>query len=403
VAVPKWTVMIFMGADGVEGNVSLVKEADADIAELKQVKKSPNLEIFVERHGGGKAERLDIAGNATTLTAVQPSAAPDAFANGTALTAFIDSCTGHFDPSEQRYTMLVLWGHAYQFAFGHTATSSGLDALDFAELAGVLSGFQEQKLQQMKLAGAISTTLPKLDVVAFDACSIANIETACQLAPFARFLIASQVGVPLPGWPYRAILDRLAVPAGDRIMGPAELGCYAVRRYCEYYRALDRPVTLSHLNLSHSPDLLRGTESLARALAVAMDDSPDEIQDVAQLFRLAQTAPGEPFVDVLNLCAHLVRDSSSDTVRAAALALGDRLLSPTGEGPGTSATGDFEPFIVEHGRNSCECAGLHGVSLYAPSVAPSHDFGAASFFYEKFLFARNTVWRDLVRALALPN
>ncbi len=52
---------------------------------------------------------------------------------------------------------------------------------------------------------------------------------------------------------------------------------------------------------------------------------------------------------------------------------------------------------------SAEGAGLHGVSLYAPHVAPGHDFGAASHFYEKFVFVRDTLWRDLVRALALPN
>ena len=36
-------------------------------------------------------------------------------------------------------------------------------------------------------------------------------------------------------------------------------------------------------------------------------------------------------------------------------------------------------------------------------VAPSHDLGAARFFYEKFIFAQKTVWRELVHALALPD
>ncbi len=35
-------------------------------------------------------------------------------------------------------------------------------------------------------------------------------------------------------------------------MGPAELGSYAVRRFCEAYKADDRPVSLTLLNLQRS-------------------------------------------------------------------------------------------------------------------------------------------------------
>ena len=68
-----------------------------------------------------------------------------------------------------------------------------------------------------------------------------------------------------------------------------------------------------------------------------------------------------------------------------------------------SEKGENKPFVVESGSNSIDGVGLHGVSLYAPHVAPDHDFGAASHAYEKLVFARETMWRDLVRALALPN
>jgi len=391
--VAKWTVMIFMGAEGVEGNLSLEREADADIAELKQIPSSSDLEIWVERHGAGVADRFRVEKN-NLVPEEQPAFAPESFASGAALESFIHAATSTYRGEPDHYTMLVLWGHAYDFAFAPVETRFGIDALDFAELANVLKGSKERKPKSKS---------HKLDIVAFDACALATIEVACQLEPFARFLLASQIGVPLPGWPYTAILGRLAKPEGDRIMGPAELGAYAVRRYCEHYRALERPVTLTHLELSHADDLVQLTDRLARELIVSMDDNADEISTINQLFRSAQTAPGQPFVDVLDLCAQLVRDSCSDEVRAAALALGDSLLSPTGEGPKASAQGLYQPFIVENGRNSCECAGLHGVSLYAPNVADDHDVVAAASFYGKFSFADRTVWPQLVRALALTN
>ncbi len=392
----KWTVMIFMGDDGVEGNKSLVDEADADILELEAVSQSPSLNIYVERHGARGSKRFRVG--APQLPTLLPSD-PLAFANGIALTNFIDWAIKDSGHQPADYSMLLLWGHAYRFAIGHTQTAFGLDALDFGELAGVLSVFQEQKRQLWNLP---VNSPPKLDIVAFDACSVATLEIAYQLSPYAEYLIASEIGMPLPGWPYKRVLERLAVSQG-KLMGPAEFGSFAVRRFCEEYRSLDRSVSLSHLNLRQGPRLLFLTDQLAGALAIAMDGDDEEQRLTRELFMYAQTVEDDPFVDVAALCRLLARHSGSQDVRVAAGALGDALFSPAAPGGGASLTGDKKPFIVDYGSNSSEGAGLAGVSLYAPHVAPGHDFGEASPYYEKLLFARDTLWRDLVRALALPN
>ena len=401
----KWTVMLFMGADGVEGNKALGEEADADIAELLSLPANSNttgdnLTVYVERHGDGvsKRERFGRPGTPIDRPETALVATPEAFANGIALTRFIDWAVTDNKHQPGDYSMLVLWGHAYQFAIGHTQTQIGIDALDFAELAAVLAGFQEKKRQDWNAPSA-----PRLDIVAFDACSIATLEMARQLAPYAKYMLGSQVAIPLPGWPYKQILQRLAVPIG-RLMGPAEFGSFAVRRYCEYYRTFERTVSLSHLDLANAITYSGLADVLAGALAIALADDPDEQQLVTRLFELSQTGDGEPFVDVITLCQLLFRYSGSSDVRVAARALGDALFAPTSvPQPGKSEKGENRPFVVESGSNSIDGAGLQGVSLYAPHVAPDHDFGAASHAYEKLVFARETLWSDLVRALALPN
>lgn len=402
-----WTVMVFMGADGVEGNKELGEEARADIEEMRKVTPNDTLNILVEVHGAGVPKRHYIVGKNGWKDAPVKASDPADFANGIALLDFIAWAlkTANHDPREpEHYSILVLWGHAYRFAIGSTETRAGIDALDFAELAAVLAVFQERLRQAYKLAEA-----PKLDVVGFDACDLASIEMACQLEPYARYLLSSQVGIPLPGWPYRRVLERLASPQG-RLMSPTEFGAWAVRRYCEFYRPFEQVVSLSHLDLAQARVISQLTDRLARALAIAMDDDPDELELASRLFELSQTAEGAPFVDVVMLCRALARFSGSGAVRAAAKALGDALFGPraTPGGPNAtgaskSQTGECKPFVVEHGSNSCEGAGLHGVNLYAPHVAPGHDFGEASYFYEKFVFARDSLWRDMVRALALPD
>jgi hypothetical protein len=281
--------------------------------------------------------------------------------------------------------MLVLWGHSYDFAIGRAVTRSGVDALDFSELAGILKGFHEE-------------TGITLDIVGFDACDVSSVEMACQLRGLTRYMLASEVGVPLPGWPYDRVLDRLADPKG-RLMGAAELGSYIVRRYCETYHAMERAVSLTLLDLESAEQLQTLTEELSRRLLFAMDESIDELDLISSLFVGAQTVEEKPFVDVAELCASLLRSSGNAGVKSAAKRLGDFLISPAPVQRGDSEAGVGRPFITEHGRNSCEMARLQGVSLYAPHVDESHDFEQAAEFYQRFTFAKETLWNDVVTAL----
>ena len=75
--------------------------------------------------------------------------------------------------------MLVLWGHAYDFAIGRRATGDGtIDALDFVELSAALQPLREK----LEVSGG------KLDILACDACDLSTVEMACQIEPFAKYL-----------------------------------------------------------------------------------------------------------------------------------------------------------------------------------------------------------------------
>jgi hypothetical protein len=399
--------MIFMGADQVPGNADLLPEAMKSIAQMKQVKakypKSDQLSIFVQLHAEDEIRRLHVGhGDLKREDLSQEDAT-----NGNALTSLIAWAIKTNRHRRKDYSMLVMWGHSYLFGVGPQRLRNGLDALDFAELSDVLQRFQRE--QRLKYAQYYpGDEQPKLDIVAFDACDLATVEMACQLEPFADYLLASQIGVPLPGWPYEKVLTRLADPKGD-LMGPPELGSYIARRFCEFYAADDRPkpVTMSVLDLKQAPLLFDLTESLARSLAIALANDEEEMSLVYELFLRSRSPDGRPFVDVADLCWSLIRDGSDGDVRDAAQALGNLLVSPHPDKKPErkeergSALGLKKPFIVENCRNSAETAGMNGVSLYAPHVS-DNDFGKAIHFYEKFLLAQKTLWSELVHGLALP-
>ncbi len=404
----KWTVMVFMGADNLEDEEDLSGEAQNDIDEMREVLNKPGtndaMNVFVQLHGKGFVKREHIGKGKPFEVEEQDERDPT---NGVALTQFIRWALKTADHQPDEYSMLVLWGHAYRFGIGRTATRAGIDALDFAELAAVLKQLQDDYKKDHGLAEP-----PKLDIIGFDACDLATIEMAYQLHPFAEYMLASQIGIPLPGWPYHRILDRIKNPEGSRVMGPAELGTYIVRRFCEAYQAPPedvegdedmRTVSLTLLDLRRAQELDSLTEELARRLAIALDEDPDEQEKVLDLFARSQTIEDKPFVDVADLCLNLMRFCSDPAVALAAKALGDFLISPGPAVADESERGAGKPFVVEHGRNASQTARLHGISLYAPHVSASHDFESASHFYQKFVFAKNTLWSEVVHALALPG
>jgi hypothetical protein len=382
-----------MAAQGVEGEAkSLFEEAEADIREMEDVPQSDTLNILYQLHGKGRPERCHVRHGAREAFDENPADAT----NGRSLANFVlwalDKA-GHRGADD--HSLLVLWGHAYRFGFGNAVTPDGIDAIDFEELARVLRGTQQQI---QKLLGMEKT--PKLDVIAFDACDIATVEAAVQVAEFANYMLASQVGVPLPGWPYTRILKRLAKQQGDRLMAPPEFGSYAVRRFCETYRAAERAVSLTMLDLKCTPRLFELTEALARELAIAADGDGDELDAIIEMFRRSQTTEEKPFVDVADLCLNLLRHCGNESVRQAARQLGDFLVSPGPVEPGKSEFGEGRPIIMEHGSNGAEMARLRGISLYAPHVVDGgYDWIGALHWYEKFVFAKKTLWNELVQAL----
>ncbi len=395
----KWTVMVFMGADGVEGNQSLLKQAQRNIQQLASVGSSATLNILIQLHHGTSAVRYRVK-----TGHLEESPVEDADANptdGTALTKFIEWAIDKVDHTPRDRSLLILWGHAYRFGIGHRATESGIDSLDFAELAEVLKCFQQAMREKLKKKYQVDET-PKLDIVGFDACDLATVEMAVQLEPFANYLLASQIAVPAPGWPYDKLFDRIHTPAGLGLMRPAELGAYIVRRYCDAYPAGEQVVSLTLLDLRQAGEVARRAERLARRLVISIGDDVEEEEVVLELFTRSRTAGGKPYVDVVDLCINLISHSSDDQVIGAARSLGNFLVSPKPVTKKDDEPCERRPFVVEHGCNACEAARLRGVSLYAPHVADGHDEGAASHFYEKFTFAKASLWCELVRALALP-
>jgi Clostripain family len=339
---PFWSVLVYMAVDTVPPNADLADAAQADMEEIQRAGSNDRLRISIKTHRGGDVQTILVGERQGAAPAkLLPEGPPEP---GRVDTEGVDDFIG--ENAGRHHTILILWGHAYDFAFGQSVDAPGIGLNDIRK---------DEWVQAV-----CDTDARKIDIVGFDACDAANIEYACQLQPVARYLLASQVGVPIPGWPYDTILKALKLRRA-RPMSPTDFGAFAVRRYCESYPKAR--VSLTLLDLEQARMASAYVRVLAVALAQGIQDTTT-LERIATAFERSQTVIGKPYVDLADLCLNLTRDSGAPRVMAAARALGDFLVGGPPE--------PRPPLVLEHGRRGYSTAKLNGLSIYAPHVAPEN-------------------------------
>lgn len=102
----------------------------------------------------------------------------------------------------------------------------------------------------------------KLDIIAFDACLMSDIEIAYALAPYTNYMVASQETIPGPGFGYDLILSQMAAKTA-----PAQTHAInMVLSYQREYAQTEPSYTMAALDLSKINDLSTNTDQLARIL-----------------------------------------------------------------------------------------------------------------------------------------
>jgi len=242
------------------------------------------------------------------------------------------------------------------------------------------------------LEAAHGATGVRLDVIGMDACLMAMIEGARELAPFTDYFVASQEVEPMEGWPYPGILKALnKQPAMD---GGA-FGRMVVDEYAASYggktRSADETVTQSAIATARTEQ----TEALAKALvdALMLDPAP-------MLRSLAQRAADQSLVfqdrsyrDLGSFAQHLAAEAEWSThrnaraVQAAAQALADHLAARSDDAP-----------VLRVGYTPAY-EGATGLSVFLPRMLSPQRREEAMAAYRVLLFAQRTGWDRLVEWL----
>lgn len=245
--VAEWTFMFYMDSDN-----DLESAQMADLDEMMKVGSSAKVNIvaLVDRHLSGDEDNgytnRAVGGlpnwTSTKLVMVRKGklellADPGELNMGDPanLAGFVNSMAERFPA---KHYALIFGDHGSGWPGILHDEGNNEDGLTMTELGTAL--------------GLTSKSIPKIDVIGFDACLMANYEVARTVAPYGTVLVASEELEPGNGWDYEALFNK--VTANPSVDGFG-LGKAVVDTYGAFYNRDDQgnrdvSITLSMTDLS---------------------------------------------------------------------------------------------------------------------------------------------------------
>ena len=205
-----WTVLMYLCGSDLESTPTQRGggQATKNLVELTKANLGQNVKFVVEA-GGAKAwqnnvinprylSRYTIEDGKMALQDTQPSAS---MAAESTFADFLKWGTSNF-PAD--HYMLVIWDHG-----GGSITGVCQDDIYPYDSRG-----QADSLTLPEMRDAMKKSGAKFDVIGFDTCLMATVETAQILSPYAGYMVASEESEPGAGWDYESWPSWLAAHPG---------------------------------------------------------------------------------------------------------------------------------------------------------------------------------------------
>jgi len=341
-----WTVLVYMCGSDLESQGGLATD---NLVELTGSQLSDNVKFVIQTGGASnwrnnvitakKIERYEAEPSGIAFIEDKPLAS---MGEASTLSDFISWGTKKY-PADR--TMLIFWDHG-------GGSLAGVCADELFTRKGEID-----TLTLPEMARALKKANHHFDIIGFDTCLMATLETAQAVEPWGDYLIASEETEPGGGWAYDTWPAWLAEYPG---VAPDELS----RAICDsyFYKCVsthtDDMSTLSVTDLSKVP-------ALAKAFELASNEIFLSTADVNRLRVIAQGASrtenyggntnAQGFTDMVDL-GNLMQNT-------------DSVLSPHA-GAVVEALDDAVIYSV----NGANCSRAHGLSVFYPLACNNEVF-----------------------------
>lgn len=345
-ATPEWTIMVFLNGDN-----NLELDALADFNEIAAVGSTDAVNVVVQFDRQDKVVDDEINWGTTlryyvtkgmkpTLSSAVDRGREENMGEGRTLLEFIEWAQNKYPA--KRYC-LIIWNHGQGFRLfenyvrpkmrAQMAKRSITSRNVLAQITSVSVDYSDSdELYNREIADVLEQ-LPsgrKIDVLAFDACLMAMLESAYAFRDSATIMVGSEEEESAMGWAHDIWLSDLT---HHPTMSPRQLGIALVDAFEKANKKIKNNVwTLSAVDLGKVNPLADATSELAKALIRVLDD-PAELAKIDLARRACYTYGDHSHgIDLGYFCAQLEKvKAASAVVTAAALVkktLGECAIDP---------------------------------------------------------------------------
>lgn len=227
---------------------------------------------------------------------------------------------------------------------------------------------EEDMLQLPEITAALqqaldATGVDQIDIIGFDACLMGQLEVYEALAPYTRYVIASEEVIPGNGWEYVTPFSQLAADPG---MSAELFGSSIIDAYMAYYAGpgARTKVDLHLVDTSAIPAVLDALDAFA---AAADQDMLDKLSTLGVARINAQIFGGEAG-DALSTVGGSAYFASVDLVSLMELVGGQADINPDLMNA-AFAVSDAAQAAVVHGAADSYLPDAHGMAIYFPTNA----------------------------------
>jgi len=367
-----WTFMVYMS------DCDLEYFAISDLNEMETVGSNDNLNIIVQLDRWESDSDQDDTSNGDWKTAKRFYVSKDQDTdtiNSDEITDLGEINTGDSD----ELVKFVQWAmqtypadHYFLDLWDHGDGIEGVCCEQSMEPNDIIT------MEELKNALATITDqgTNKLDIVGFDACLMSTIEVANEVAPYADYMIASEVTEPGTGWDY-SFLENLIQ---DPNLGAVELGKKIVDSFVAQGSINPaQTFTLALLNLAENKMVIEKLNNLSQSIRDADITEMTVLKEARRSAQPIQEGRSSESVDLYDLAGKIKAGTSNDTIKGNVDALQIVLDS----------------FILHSAKRSgsedINVVNTHGVSLYSPEFSETYHQQED---YDDLTFDDDVIWDE---------
>ncbi len=270
---PTWAIYLYMAGNDLETRGWACTH---DLEEIMQTQLPENVKVVIEA-GGSQFWHNDYMDPDHLTRCVYDSEGMHVISQSEnrnmgdekTLEEFLSWCTEEY-PADN--TMLIFWGHGAGTDGVCPDENYDNDPVTLSEMRNAVDQAFGEDLQE-----------PVFDIVGFDACLMAAIETAGVCREFASYLAASEETEPGNGWAYHSILAQIAATPEITMEQLGSLLCSSYL-FNNVINNTDEMTTFSFVDLAKSDALAEAYENLGKAVLERYREDPsveDSVFDAA--------------------------------------------------------------------------------------------------------------------------